>query len=144
MKPFAAVAAFVACVFAQRVSILEPTPGTMVVSGTSFIAELHQDETTSSLSQISVTLSVTACFDVCNDSTKWGPGTVLYNAGFNPQFDPSQPQKGLFQDIPVVLPAGWPEGESVLQVAHLFTLGALGTLSFDYTEAHFNLIDPSN
>lgn len=68
-------------------------------------------------------MALTPCFDVCDDPSQWGPGTVLYNGAFNPQFNSSQPQKGSFQDFSLTVPQGWPTGESVLQVGHLFKIG---------------------
>ena len=75
------------------------------------------------MSQKSVTIAVTACYDVCDQPDQWGPGTVLYNGTFNPQYNVSAPQKSLYQDFRVQLPEGWPTGESVLAVAHQFTVG---------------------
>ncbi|KAI0703779.1 hypothetical protein BC835DRAFT_1410507 [Cytidiella melzeri] len=141
MKSFAVVAALVACAFAQRLHIVSPTDQTTVSSGSAFIAELHQDQTLSSLSQVSVTISLTACYDVCDDPSQWGPGTVLYNGAFNPQYNQSQPQKGLYQDFSLTVPQGWPAGESVLQVGHLFKLGAVQFLVSDYTDVHFTVSD---
>ena len=70
-----------------------------------------------------MTIAATPCYDVCSDPSQWGSGTVLYNGAFNPQYNSSAPQKGLYQDFSLTLPQGWPAGESVLQVAHLFKLG---------------------
>lgn len=75
------------------------------------------------MSQKSVLIAVTACYDVCDQPDQWGPGTVLYNGSFNPQYNVSAPQKSLYQDLRVQLPEGWPTGESVLAVAHQFTVG---------------------
>lgn len=75
------------------------------------------------MSQKSVLIAVTACYDVCASPDQWGPGTVLYNGTFDPQYNVSAPQKGLYQDFRVQLPEGWPTGESVLAVAHQFTVG---------------------
>lgn len=110
------------------------------------------------MSQKSVLVAVTACYDVCDQPDQWGPGTVLYNGLFDPQYNVSAPQKSLYQDFRVQLPEGWPTGESVLAVAHQFTVGvrmsALRFSSdaycvlqaseipvFDYTTVHFNVTD---
>ena len=80
------------------------------------------------MSQKNVLIAVTACYDVCADPSQWGAGTILYNGDFNPQYNQSAPQKGLYQDLRVQLPEGWPAGESVLQVAHQFTVGVRAIL----------------
>ena len=82
------------------------------------------------MSQKSVTIAVTACYDVCDQPDQWGPGTILYTGDFNPQYNTSAPQKGLYQDFRVQLPQGWPTGESVLAVAHQFTLGVCARLHY--------------
>ena len=46
------------------------------------------------MSQKSVTIVVTACYDVCDNPDQWGPGTVLYTGPYNPQYNVSAPQKG--------------------------------------------------
>jgi hypothetical protein len=86
---------------------------------------------------VSVTISVTACFDVCDQPSQWGPGTVLYNGAFNPQFNTSAPAKGLYQDFALTLPEGWPNGESVLQVGHLFKLGVSIVALFSFKCGRF-------
>ncbi|KAI0806137.1 hypothetical protein BC629DRAFT_1590549 [Irpex lacteus] len=139
MKSFFVFAAFAASTVAQRLSILAPTEQTTVTSGGPFTAELRQAVSQGSFSQVSVTISLTPCFDVCDDPSQWGPGTVLYNGAFNPQFNSSQPQKGSFQDFSLIIPQGWPTGESVLQVGHLFKIGAAQTLASDYTDVHFQV-----
>ena len=75
------------------------------------------------MSQKSVLIAVTACYDVCGSPDKWGPGTVLYNGAFNPQFNSSKPQAGPFEDFTFTLPTGWPTGGNVIQVAHLENVG---------------------
>ena len=84
------------------------------------------------MSQKNVVIAVTACYDVCSQPDQWGPGTVLYTGDFNPQYNVSAPEKGLYQDFRVQLPAGWPAGESVLAVAHQFTVGVRFWLRFDW------------
>lgn len=53
----------------------------------------------------------------------------MYNGSFNPQYNSSQPSKGSFEDFQLSVPVGWPVGESVLSVAHLFEVG-VSRLSF--------------
>ncbi|GJE98355.1 hypothetical protein PsYK624_145840 [Phanerochaete sordida] len=144
MKSIFLLASLAACALAQRLHIAEPTTGQVVGAGQYFTAELHMDNTLSSMSQKSVTIVATACYDVCDSPDQWGPGTVLYNGSFAPQYNASAPQKGLYQDFRVQLPEGWPAGESVLAVAHQFTVGASEIPVFDYTTVHFNVTDPEN
>ncbi|KIP01771.1 hypothetical protein PHLGIDRAFT_38184 [Phlebiopsis gigantea 11061_1 CR5-6] len=141
MKSFFVVATLAAAALAQRLHIAEPTAGQNLPTGQFFTAELRMDNTLSSMSQKSVLVAVTACYDVCDQPDQWGPGTVLYNGLFNPQYNVSAPQKSLYQDFRVQLPEGWPTGESVLAVAHQFTVGASEIPVFDYTTVHFNVTD---
>ena len=117
-------------------------------------------ESTSDLSQVSIVIAITACYDVCDDPSQWGPGTVLYEGPFNPQHDSSAPQEGLHQAIHLPFPGqSWPAGESVLSVSHLFNVGvrrvyccsmiptdlteyqARKTLVFDYADVHVQVVD---
>ena len=75
------------------------------------------------MSQKSVTIVATACYDVCTQPDQWGAGSVLYNGPFNPQYNFSAPAKGLYQDFSLQVPEYWPSGPSVLQVAHFFSVG---------------------
>lgn len=76
------------------------------------------------MSQLSVIIAATACYDVCDTPDKWGPGTVLYNGSFSPQLDSSAPEKGLHEEFQLTFPGlSWPEGETVFSVAHQFTVG---------------------
>lgn len=183
MKSFYALAALVAGAVAQRLTIFEPAIGGTVSASSPFIVELHQDvgflspivdalqlsyllhpsfqQSTSDIAQVNVVIAVTPCFDVCDDPSQWGLGTVLYNGAFNPQDDTTQPQKGLHQDFNLTLPEGWPTGESVIGVAHLLNIGvcarlpwtcfeslihrdgpsqAVRTPSFDYSEVHVEVV----
>ncbi|EKM56261.1 uncharacterized protein PHACADRAFT_253293 [Phanerochaete carnosa HHB-10118-sp] len=144
MKSFIVLASLAACTLAQRLHIAGPTAGQTVGANSYFTAELQMDNTLSSMSQKSVLIALTACYDVCSQPAQWGPGTVLYNGTFNPQYNVSAPQKGLYQDFRLQLPEGWPSGESVLSVAHQFTVGASEIPVFDYTTVHFNVTDPEN
>ncbi|GJE98801.1 hypothetical protein PsYK624_150380 [Phanerochaete sordida] len=132
MKSFFVIAALAACALAQRLHIVEPAAGATVQSGQQFTLELRQDQTTSSLQQTSVLVAVNSCYDSCSDPTSWGPATVLYNGAFNPQYNSSAPQKGLYQDLQIQLPE-LQAGGAVIQVAHQFKLGAVLTPVFDYT-----------
>ncbi|THG93771.1 hypothetical protein EW026_g7558 [Hermanssonia centrifuga] len=139
MKSFFVLASLAACALAQRLSILEPTTGNNISSSGSFTVELHQAQSTSDVDQVSVVIALTPCYDVCDDPSQWGLATVLYNGAFNPQYNTSQPQKGLYQDF--VLPlSGWPTGGSVLSVAHLLDIGALRIPSFDYSAVQVNVV----
>ncbi|PSS34124.1 hypothetical protein PHLCEN_2v1834 [Hermanssonia centrifuga] len=106
MKSFFVLASLAAFAFAQRLSILEPTAEESITGGSPFTVELQQ---------------------------AWGLGTVLYNGPFNPQYNSSAPQKGLFQDFTLTMP-DFVNGGVALQVSHLLNVGG-ATLSpaFDYS-----------
>ena len=150
MKSFFVVAALAASVLAQRLEIALPTAGSTVDTGSPFTVRLHQDVRPYSiypegkqgakfslqnaqgvLQQVSVVIALTACYDVCDQPSAWGPGTVLYNGAFNPQYNSSlPPQVGLHEDFTFTLPDGWPTGGNVLSVAHLFNVGVSVYLFF--------------
>lgn len=118
-------------------------------------------ESTSSLSEISALIAVAECFDPCDLSSinTWSAGTVLYDGPFNPQFNSSAPMKGLYQDFRLQLPGGWATGQSVILVAHQWTLGvslrsygrslllmmrslqAIATPLFDFSVVSINVVD---
>ncbi|THG96673.1 hypothetical protein EW026_g5202 [Hermanssonia centrifuga] len=133
MKSFFVLASLAACAFAQRLSILEPTAEESITGGSPFTVELQQAGSLGPVQQVSVVIAVTSCYDVCSDPTQWGLGTVLYNGPFNPQYNSSAPQKGLFQDFTLTMP-DFVNGGVALQVSHLLNVGG-ATLSpaFDYS-----------
>ena len=69
------------------------------------------------LVQVSVLIAAVNCFNTCDQPDTWGPSTILYNGPFDPEEDPSQPQKNHFQDFSVSLDSVVP-GEVVISVAH--------------------------
>ncbi|KAF7797680.1 hypothetical protein EIP86_011083 [Pleurotus ostreatoroseus] len=140
MKYFFALAALVASAVAQRLSILEPTPNSNISSNSNFVVELHQAQSLSDIDQVSVVIALTPCYDVCDDPSQWGLGQVIYNGPFNPQYNSSFPQKGLYQDFTFQLQDGWPTVETVVSVSHLVNIGAERIPSFDYSNVHVNVI----
>ena len=64
---------------------------------------------------------------MCDNPDAWGPSTVLYNGAFNPQFNSSAPQKGMYQDFR--LPLQLQAGEAVVSVAHQFQEGGVSVLT---------------
>jgi hypothetical protein len=50
-------------------------------------------------------------------------GNVLYAGGYNPQFNPSDPESQPFQNFTVTIPAYLPAGPATLGVAHFSLIG---------------------
>lgn len=110
-------------------------------------------------------MAVAACENgVCpsNDpATFSNAGQVLFNGNFDPEFDPFEPDLGDFQEFDLTLPAGWPAGESVLLVGHVFNVGvsplahsceqvltcrlqSSGEQVFEFQQAHFSVFTPES
>ncbi len=67
------------------------------------------------MDEISIFIGIAPCSGGSCDDV----GQVLYNGAYDPQRDPNNIGKGLFEDFSVQLPAGYPTGDSVLTVFHI-------------------------
>ncbi|KAF7800107.1 hypothetical protein EIP86_011351 [Pleurotus ostreatoroseus] len=139
MKSAAAIGTLVASLAtvgaAQRLSIVAPTNGSTVPTGSPFLVRLHQDNSQGVVQQVSVTIALAPCYGPCGVPSTWPTGTILYNGAFDPGYNSSlPPQVGLHEDFELTLPDGWPTGENVLQVAHIENVGAALTPVFEYTQ----------
>ena len=57
-------------------------------------------------------------------------GTILFKGEFNPQSDPSAPEKGLHQTFPVQVPPFSEQGDNILSLTHLQMVGvSISTMS---------------
>lgn len=71
------------------------------------------------MTQGTVVIAITQCFNVCNQPDQWPSSLVLYDGALNVQGNNSAPQKGHYQDFSLTIPNYQP-GEAVISVAHQF------------------------
>ena len=136
MKSFLVLASLAACALAQRLRIQEPAAGQSFTAGSSILVELEDDvsippvpsgwylnfrlqEAATPVTQGTVIIAITQCFDVCSQPDQWPSSAVLYNGPLNVQENNTAPQKGHYQDFTFTLPQYQPGG-AILSVAHLF------------------------
>lgn len=71
------------------------------------------------VTQGTVVIAVTPCYDVCDQPDQWSTSLVLYDGALNVQSNVSAPLKGRYEDFSLTIPQFQP-GEAVLSVAHKF------------------------
>ncbi|KAI0654830.1 hypothetical protein C8Q70DRAFT_936706 [Cubamyces menziesii] len=127
MKSILVLAALALSAFAQQATIVTPTAGSNITGGSAITIEVHQDESATDDVQVAVILGFRTCpSGSCAgiDPSEDGVGDIIYAGNFDPQRDPSQPQKGLFQDFAWAVPADLP-GPGLLSLVHLQAVGAV-------------------
>lgn len=80
----------------------------------------------SDVNQVAIILGVANCpDDSCADFevSEDGVRNILFQGPFNPESDPSNPEKPPFQDFTVTIPDFLSEGPSVLSLVQLLTVG---------------------
>ncbi|GJE98806.1 hypothetical protein PsYK624_150430 [Phanerochaete sordida] len=140
MKSFFLLTSLAACALAQRMHIQAPTPGQTVSGNGTVTVELEQDPSLGPMRQTSVLIAIASCYDVCDQPDQWSPGTIVYNGGFDPEWNTSAPEKGHYQDFQVQLP-GLQPGPIVFQVAHQYQVGGAELQPvFDYATVLVNVV----
>ncbi|PSS34133.1 hypothetical protein PHLCEN_2v1843 [Hermanssonia centrifuga] len=109
-------------IVAQTVSVNTPRPGDTISASSSFTVEVQQAKIAGEVDEISIFIGIAPCSGGSCDDV----GQVLYNGAYDPQQDPNNIGKGLFEDFLVQLPAGYPTGDSVLTVFHIADTQAPG------------------
>ncbi|KAJ8481266.1 hypothetical protein ONZ51_g6100 [Trametes cubensis] len=128
MKSILVLAALALSAFAQQATIVTPTAGSNITGGSAITIEVHQDMSGHVRAILICPLLFTGIRDgrraggrhprlphlarraaaLGLDPSEDGVGDIIYAGNFDPQRDPSQPQKGLFQDFAWAVPADLP------------------------------------
>ncbi|KIP11804.1 hypothetical protein PHLGIDRAFT_124491 [Phlebiopsis gigantea 11061_1 CR5-6] len=141
MKYCIVLASLAACALAQRLRIQEPAAGQSFAGGAPILIELEDDEAATPVTQGTVIIAITECFDVCSQPSQWPSSAVLYNGPLNVQGNSSAPQNGHYQYFTFTLPQYQPGG-AILSVAHSFDAeladGSFDPL-FEYTNIQINI-----
>ncbi|KAF7797681.1 hypothetical protein EIP86_008881 [Pleurotus ostreatoroseus] len=126
-------------VAAQRVHLLSPASGDSLSTTGPLNVTLHQDESTSSLTQLATYITLTPCpSDGCPADPGLLPaGTVINNQAIDPLPDTNDPSQGLISQVFLGVPEDFPLGPAVFSVAHTF---ALGTLELDFSSIVVNVV----
>ncbi|KAI0674701.1 hypothetical protein C8Q78DRAFT_613235 [Trametes maxima] len=134
MKSLLLAASLALTALAQQATIVSPAPGSTITPGSEITIEVHQDGAATDDVQVAIILGFRSCpggtcdgFDPAED----GVGTIVYSGAFNPQHDPNQPQKGLFQDFKFQVPTDSTQGASTFSLAHLQAVGAVKVPEFN-------------
>ncbi|PSS34122.1 hypothetical protein PHLCEN_2v1832 [Hermanssonia centrifuga] len=132
---------------AQEALVLSPQANASLLSGASTTVEIERgtpQRSTDELQETSLLIGLTSCPDgECSPASFLGLGQVLFNGVFDPQTDPNQPAKGMFQDFLVTIPSDFPQGEAILTIFHVIMDGPPGgTLIplFDGTNIVVNIV----
>ncbi|KAH9887357.1 hypothetical protein C8Q73DRAFT_261910 [Cubamyces lactineus] len=141
MKSILVLAALALSALAQQATIVAPAAGSNITGGSVTTIEVHQDESATDDVQVAVILGFRSCTTgSCAgiDPSEDGVGDIIYAGTFDPQRDPSQPQKGLFQDFEWSVPAGFP-GPALLSLVHLQAVGAVKVPVLSTSSIQINL-----
>ncbi|KAI0360252.1 hypothetical protein OH77DRAFT_1418123 [Trametes cingulata] len=140
MKSILVLAALALSALAQQAQIVSPAAGSTIAAGSEVTIEVHQDESATDDVQVAIILGISGCSSNCDDfdPSESGMGTILFGGVFDPQRDPSQPQKGLFQDFTFQVP-DFLSGSAVLTLAHLQAVGAVKIPTFSTSSVVINV-----
>ncbi|KAI0363432.1 hypothetical protein BV20DRAFT_144836 [Pilatotrama ljubarskyi] len=141
MKSILVLAALALSALAQQAQIVSPAPGSTITAGSEVTIEVHQDEAATDDVQVAVILGIRGCpSGDCTgfDPADFGMGTLIYHGVFDPQRDPTQPQKGLFQDFTFQVP-DFLSGSTLLSLAHLQAVGAVKIPTFNVSSIVVNV-----
>ncbi|TDL16217.1 hypothetical protein BD410DRAFT_808269 [Rickenella mellea] len=123
--------------FSQSVSISAPTVGQSLFVGQSLMVRVDKPRTLSPSTDVGIAIAIAHCNqDPCEDHSQQ-LGTVLYTGSYSPQDGPGDYYP--FQNISVVLPPQFPNGQAVISVAHAALVGAMPYLSTDVANVTVNM-----
>ncbi|KAK7444309.1 hypothetical protein VKT23_015321 [Stygiomarasmius scandens] len=108
----------------QSAHIGFPTDGATVSAGSPLSVNVIRPNTISSSEEVAVVIGIASC--TTSDQGCLAPnltmGSILYNGPFDPQIpSPTEPPS---QNITVDIPSDIPKGETQLNFAHFFMVGA--------------------
>ncbi|KAI8971317.1 hypothetical protein BD414DRAFT_224573 [Trametes punicea] len=127
MKSILILASLALSALAQQATIVTPAANSTVTGGSVVTIEVHQDESATDDVQVAAILGFHTCpAGDCSglDPSEDGVGDIIYAGAFNPARDPTQPQKGLFEDFSWSVPSDLP-GPGLLSLVHLQAVGAV-------------------
>ncbi|KAL7283901.1 hypothetical protein PYCCODRAFT_320808 [Trametes coccinea BRFM310] len=127
MKTALILASLALSALAQQATIVSPAAGSTLTGGSIITIEVHQDASATDDVQVAAILGFRTCGSGdCSgiDPSEDGVGDIIFAGAFNPQRDPTQPQKGLFQDFSWSVPSDLP-GNGLLSLVHLQAVGAV-------------------
>ncbi|EIM88464.1 uncharacterized protein STEHIDRAFT_167748 [Stereum hirsutum FP-91666 SS1] len=136
---FAAVFLFVVSALAQGISVAIPAEGDTLMAGQSTDVELDFPNSLTGVEHVSVVISYVACsVTPCSNNASITMGSTLYAGNYTPIIggDPAKPPN---QNISVTLPSGMAGGQTLLNVAHFYLLGASATPILEYANVTVNL-----
>ncbi|RPD55614.1 hypothetical protein L226DRAFT_150075 [Lentinus tigrinus ALCF2SS1-7] len=126
MKTLFVLASLALSALAQQALIISPTNGSTITAGSTLVVDVHQDESATDDVQVAVVLGLAPCLTgPCGTPGEPGVGTILFKGEFNPQRDPSAPEKGLHQTFTVQVPQFSDQGDNILSLTHLQMVGAV-------------------
>ncbi|CDO72834.1 hypothetical protein BN946_scf185002.g19 [Trametes cinnabarina] len=127
MKTALVISSLALSALAQQANIVTPAAGSALTGGSVVTIAVHQDAAATDDVQVAAILGFRSCGSGgCSgiDPSQDGVGDIIFAGAFNPQRDPTQPQKGLFQDFSWSVPDDLP-GPGLLSLVHLQAVGAV-------------------
>ncbi|KIK99432.1 hypothetical protein PAXRUDRAFT_526999 [Paxillus rubicundulus Ve08.2h10] len=122
LKYCISVALFVSAAIAQGITIVSPTPGSTVTSGSTITVQVGTNIFIENLETIGIAIGLQSCPNGSGCYTAdESIGTILYTGLFNPSFGPEY--YGPYQDFAVTIPSSTPAGQANLAVADFFLVG---------------------
>ncbi|KAF9465550.1 hypothetical protein BDZ94DRAFT_323388 [Collybia nuda] len=109
--------------FAQSVRIGNPPNGTSVHAGSNVLMEIDRPDTLTGSTEIAIIIGFQSCATMPCHAPSDGLGTILYNGGYKPEFQPGS-SKPPHQNFTVTIPASAPQGPGLLGVSHVALVGA--------------------
>ncbi|KZP33004.1 hypothetical protein FIBSPDRAFT_924977 [Athelia psychrophila] len=131
--------ALCASAYAQSIEINYPGNTTTQTLGQTIDLELDFPNQLTSVQHISVVIALLGCASTgCSNLTAEtaGLGSIMYAGNYTPQSH--EPYKPPYQNFTLALPNGTQAGSSILNVAHLFLLGASETPVLEFKNVTIN------